>query len=151
MRRRDRAAPRGAWALLCLVLAPLALSGCDDTPVAAPAVAAMPPSAAPSPASPPAAGAGAVATQPPAVPAALASTDQDQAGSQGTSAPVLFNDPSAPPGTPLCGLAAQESDAISRTLLPRQYAQAGQCATYACYDAATATYIGADGYRHVCR
>lgn len=146
MRRRDRTAPRGAWALSCLVLAPLALSGCDDTPVAAPLVAAVPSSAAPSPV------AGAASSPAPrAAEATLANTDQDQAGSQESSAPVLLNDPSAPPGTPLCGTAARESNALSQALLSRQYAQSGQCASYACYDAATATYIGADGYRHVCR
>jgi hypothetical protein len=153
MRRQDQAAPRGTWTLFCLVLAPLALSGCDDTPVAAPVAVAVPPSAAPSPAS----GPGATAPQPQPQPqphaaeATIATTDQDQAGSQPASAPVLLNDPSAPSGTPLCGMAARESNALGQALLSRQYAQAGQCATYACYDAATATYIGADGYRHVCR
>jgi hypothetical protein len=67
------------------------------------------------------------------------------------SSTTLGNDPSAPADTPLCGIAGRERAAFSQSLLPRQVAESGQCSSYACYDAATATYIGADGYRHVCR
>lgn len=72
-------------------------------------------------------------------------------GGDGTAPVMLVNDPSAPLDTPLCGMAAREGNAISQTVLSRQYATAGICSSFACYDAATATYIGADGYRHVCR
>ena len=147
MRRRDRTATSGALALCCLALAPLPLSGCDEPPGAAPTISA---GAAPTMAAPPPSPPGAVPSQT----GIVAGTDQAQAqpsGSTGSTGPVLLNDPSAPSGTPLCGMAARESNALGQALLSRQYAQAGQCATYACYDAATATYIGADGYRHVCR
>lgn len=72
-------------------------------------------------------------------------------GGDGTAPVMLVNDPSAPLDTPLCGMAAREANAIGQTLLSRQYATVGICSSYACYDPATATYIGADGYRHVCR
>jgi hypothetical protein len=68
----------------------------------------------------------------------------------GSAAP-LSNDPSAPADTPLCGTAAREANGIGQAVLSHQYAQAGICSSFACYDPATATYIGADGYRHVCR
>lgn len=73
------------------------------------------------------------------------------AGTDGTAPVMLVNDPSAPLDTPLCGMAAHEANAMSQALLGRQYATAGICSSFACYDAATATYLGADGYRHVCR
>jgi hypothetical protein len=65
--------------------------------------------------------------------------------------PILFNDPSAPPDTPLCGREAQEANAIGAALQGSRVAASGICAAFACYDPLTATYIGADGYRHVCR
>ncbi|MBE7212662.1 MAG: BA14K family protein [Gluconacetobacter diazotrophicus] len=98
------------------------LSGCED---------ATPPAATPVPA------ATAAAPTPNATPVPAAITG--------------VNDPSAPVDTPLCGTAARERSAIGQALLPRQYAEAGICRTFACYDPATATYLGADGYRHVCR
>ncbi len=107
--------------------ATLALTGCADTPP-------LPPPAAPVavPAAPPRPGGIVLAPQP-------------------EGAPALVNDPSAPADTPLCGVQAREADAVSQSLLPQQYAEAGICSGFACYDPATATYIGADGYRHVCR
>ena len=65
--------------------------------------------------------------------------------------PVLFNDPPARPDTPFCGRQAREVDAIGATLQGPRVAASGICASFACYDPLTATYIGADGYRHVCR
>lgn len=123
----DRAGRRGGLATLALLAvggAPM-LAGCDETPAPAPAPVVA---AAPAPAS------GIVLHPQPAGPGG-----------------PFGNDPSAPAGTPLCGMAARENDAIAQSLLSRQYAEAGICSSYACYDAATATYIGADGYRHVCR
>ena len=61
------------------------------------------------------------------------------------------NDPSAPPDTPLCGTAARETNAAAAALSPRTEAEGGACLATACYDALTDTYIGADGYRHVCQ
>lgn len=63
----------------------------------------------------------------------------------------LSDDPSAPADTPLCGAQAREINATGAALAPDIAAAAGACATYACYDPLTATYIGADGARHVCR
>lgn len=82
---------------------------------------------------------------------AAAEAPSSDSGDAAQASTALLNDPSAPSNTPLCGFAAQENNALSRQLMARQYAEAGQCSAYACYDAATATYIGADGYRHVCR
>ncbi|MCQ8241489.1 hypothetical protein [Rhizosaccharibacter radicis] len=104
----------------------LLLSGCEDTPATSPAPAATAVAAAPRPAAT-AAGVAASGTVP------------------------LANDPSAPADTPLCGTAAREANDMGRNILASQYAQAGICSSFACYDPATATYIGADGYRHVCR
>ena len=96
--------------------------------------------AAKAPATPPAAAPAA----PPAVSGVAAAPDAD-------SKPVLFNDPPARPDTPLCGRQAQEADAIGAALQGPRVAASGICASFACYDPLTATYIGADGYRHVCR
>lgn len=122
------------------------LAGCDDgdQPPPPTGVAAAPPAV--PPAAPPSVEQATVAQVAPSAPASSADS-----GDAGQSATLLPNDPSAPTNTPLCGTAAQEYTALTRQLMPRQYAEAGQCSAYACYDAATATYIGADGYRHVCR
>ena len=74
----------------------------------------------------------------------------DEAG-LADSRPPLLNDPSAAPDTPLCGQQARERDAIGVALQGPRVAASGVCAGFACYDPLTATYIGADGYRHVCR
>ncbi len=108
--------------------ATLALAGCADTPPPPPAAA--PVAAVPAP--PPRSGGIVLSPQP-------------------EGAPALANDPSAPADTPLCGIQAREANAVSQSLLAQQYAEAGICSSFACYDPATATYIGADGYRHVCR
>ena len=113
----------------------LVLAGCEDAPAPAPVVAAAPASA---PAS--------------AAPGGILLSPQPDGGAASQPAGmVLANDPSAPVDTPLCGAAARETDALGQALLPRQYAAAGVCQSFACYDPATATYIGLDGYRHVCR
>ena len=65
--------------------------------------------------------------------------------------PVLFNDPPAAPDTPLCGRQALEANTIGAQLQGAAVAGSGICGSFACYDPLTATYIGADGYRHVCR
>lgn len=133
--RADRRSPMAARApvvaaVMTGVTVMLSLGGCADAPAPAPApiVAARP--AAPA--------SGIVLTPQPATP-------------DGTGAVVLVNDPSAPSDTPLCGTAAREANAMGQALLGRQYANAGICTGFACYDPATATYIGADGYHHVCR
>ena len=65
--------------------------------------------------------------------------------------PIVFNDPPAAPDTPLCGRQAREVNAIGAVLQGPRVSASGICARFACYDPLTATYIGADGYRHVCR
>ncbi len=114
-----------AAAVAAALAATLALAGCADTP---------PPEAAPT----------AVVAAPPPRAEGIVLSPQPQGV-------VLANDPSAPADTPLCGAQAREANAVDQSLLPQQYAQAGICSSFACYDPATATYIGADGYRHVCR
>ncbi len=135
----DRAAymaADGRWRVTAiLTVSVLALAGCEDTTATAPA-----PSVAAAPTPAPAASGGIV----------LSPQPDGEAASQPAGV-VLANDPSAPTDTPLCGTAARETNAIGQALLPRQYAAAGICQSFACYDPATATYIGLDGYRHVCR
>jgi|GEM_PF-805832 len=63
----------------------------------------------------------------------------------------LTNDPSAPADTPLCGAAAREANQIAAANYPQPALSGNACVLNACYDAQTATYIGADGNRHVCR
>ncbi|MCQ8276850.1 hypothetical protein NFI95_00095 [Acetobacteraceae bacterium KSS8] len=125
-----------------------ALSACADDVQPPPAAGTA--ATAAQPPSPPPARAPVTATSGPATPGADTS-GADTASADASTAGVLPNDPSAPTNTPLCGIAAQENNAMTRQLMPRQYAEAGQCTAYACYDVATATYIGADGFRHVCR
>ncbi len=69
----------------------------------------------------------------------------------GEPAPSAANDPSAPPDTPLCGTASREANIAAAPLSPHTEADGGACLATACYDALTDTYIGADGYRHVCQ
>jgi len=143
-------APRLRVLLLAATLAgsSIVLSGCADQPPAGtapagPANTAALPSAGPAAPAPP-----------PAAPAPTVPWNEgsEQVASAGKGAPPpLPNDPSAPADTPLCGLQAREAIGISRALLPGRDAEAGECASFACYDPATATYLGADGYHHVCR
>ena len=126
----------------------LLVAGCADTSATAPATA---PQGASQEA--PQAASQAAATPAPAAAAApqtggivLHPQTGDVAG-----AVALTNDPSAPADTPLCGVAARETNAIGQAALSRRYATAGICSSFACYDPATATYTGSDGYRHVCR
>ncbi len=78
--------------------------------------------------------------------AAVAAVPLDENGK-----PVLFNDPPTSPETPLCGREARELNSIGSEIQGTRVASSGICASFACYDPLTATYIGADGYRHVCR
>lgn len=125
-RRRTTA----GWPVLCLGLAGILLAGCEDTPAPAPTAAETPAK----PVTPPAASGIVLTPQP-----------------EGGSGAALVNDPSAPADSPVCGPAAREAASIGQTLLSRQAATAGICSSFTCYDPATATYLGADGYRHVCR
>ncbi len=83
------------------------------------------------------------------VPVRQATAADDAALAEGK--PPLLNDPSAAPNTPLCGQQARERNAIGAALQAPQLAASGVCAGFACYDPLTATYLGADGYEHVCR
>ena len=69
----------------------------------------------------------------------------------GETVPSAANDPSAPPDTPLCGTASREAAQAAVALSQHTEAEGGACLATACYDALTDTYIGADGYRHVCQ
>ncbi len=129
-----------------LLLAPLAgLAGCaEPAPVPAPVSPAPVIIGAARPA------ATAPGTTPGMAPGA-AGPGQEAAGLDASGKPVLFNDPPAPPDTSLCGRQAREANAIGVTLQGPRVAASGICASFACYDPLTATYVGADGYRHVCR
>lgn len=73
------------------------------------------------------------------------------AGGDTTPEPTRMNDPSAPLDTPLCGRAARETIAVGAAISPGVIPAAGACAETACFDPLTDTYIGADGWRHVCQ
>jgi hypothetical protein len=129
LRRRMRAARYGL-----LLVALLGVARCAE-PLPAGAGPLRPAAAAPAAATPP---------RRPAAAAPAASPVAD-------GKPVLFNDPPARPDTPLCGRQAQEVNAIGAVLQGPRVAASGICARFACYDPLTASYLGADGYRHVCR
>ena len=93
----------------------------------------------------------AVAVHAPAAIAAPAARTAGPGSLDARGTPIPFNDPPAPPDTPLCGNQARETDAIGASLLAPRMAATGICASFTCYDPLTATYFGADGYRHVCR
>lgn len=116
-------------AALWLTALAIGLAGCADAPAAPPVAEAA--SRQPKPAPP----AGIVLAPQPGAPGSVA----------------LANDPSAPLDAPACGTAAREAVTVAQAVLPRQNASAGVCSSFACYDPATATYLGLDGYRHVCR
>lgn len=109
----------------------LSLARCADTPAGPQRLAAAPPAAA-APSRP----------APTAIP--VATLDPD-------GKPILFNDPPAPANSPLCGRQAEEANAVAAAIQGPRLAASGICASFTCYDALTATYLGADGYRHVCR
>jgi hypothetical protein len=90
-------------------------------------------------------------TTPPGTTSGTTVPGQEAASLDGSGKPVLFNDPPAPPDTALCGRQAREANTIGVTLQGSRVAASGICASFACYDPLTATYVGADGYRHVCR
>ncbi len=76
---------------------------------------------------------------PPALPAGA------QAGSE------RADDPSAPLDTPLCGRVDREASAAGAAISPAMTTSGNACLGNACFDPSTDTYIGADGYRHVCQ
>lgn len=101
--------------------------------------------------------AAALAPPPPPAPTRTAPSfspaDEQSAGPGPVAAgeTVAVNDPSAPPDTPLCGRAAHERIAAAAAIAPDVADGAGACAATACFDPLTDTFIGADGYRHVCQ
>ncbi len=121
-----------------LLLGLLGLARCETPPAASPQAAATATAPAPTP-----------------VPAQTAAPAQQAVAADETAPagdrPTLLNDPSAAANTPLCGQQARERNAIGAALQGSRVAASGVCAGLACYDPLTATYIGADGYRHVCR
>ncbi|TLU74270.1 hypothetical protein [Lichenicoccus roseus] len=127
----------------------VALAGCAAPPPAPLPVAAAPHVAAPAPASQPSQQSTPVPTLNPNTspgPGIPPSASLDENGH-----PILFNDPPASPDTPLCGREARERNAIGAQIQAARVASSGVCSSFACYDPLTATYIGADGYTHVCR
>jgi len=63
----------------------------------------------------------------------------------------LFNDPSAPLNTPLCGSALQEQAQAGAALYPQSLASTSSCPRNACFQPLTGTYIAATGAQSVCR
>ncbi|MBS1064649.1 hypothetical protein [Gluconobacter kondonii] len=63
----------------------------------------------------------------------------------------LFNDPSAPLNTPLCGSALQEQAQAGAALYPQSLASTSSCPRNACFQPLTGTYIAANGAQSVCR
>ncbi|MFT8989788.1 MAG: hypothetical protein ABF959_05635 [Gluconobacter albidus] len=63
----------------------------------------------------------------------------------------LFNDPSAPLNTPLCGTALQEQARAGAALYPQSLASTSSCPRNACFQPLTGTYIAATGAQSVCR
>ncbi len=125
---------------LAAVAAVLILSGCADDE--SPSTAAPPPSA--------------VAARPafkvqsflPDEPTPPPQSAQDAASS---AAPARTNDPSAPIDTPLCGQAEREASNFGAMISPGVTSSGNACLGTACFDPATGTFVGADGYRHVCQ
>ena len=133
-----------------LLSASLGVARCA-APAAAP-VPAIASKAAPAPASLTSASLPSASLPPASLPVAASGVAAGpETGPDADAKPVLFNDPPARPDTPLCGRQAQEVNAIGTALQGPRVAASGICASFACYDPLTATYIGADGYRHVCR
>ncbi|MBF0857644.1 hypothetical protein [Gluconobacter vitians] len=63
----------------------------------------------------------------------------------------LFNDPSAPLNTPLCGAALQEQAQAAGAIYPQSLASTSSCPRNACFQPLTGTYIAATGAQSVCR
>lgn len=63
----------------------------------------------------------------------------------------LFNDPSAPLNTPLCGTALQEQAQAGAALYAQGVASTSSCPRNACFQPLTGTYIAATGAQSVCR
>ncbi|GAN67637.1 hypothetical protein AA0473_0828 [Acetobacter orleanensis NRIC 0473] len=63
----------------------------------------------------------------------------------------LTNDPSAPANTPLCGVAARESQAMAAQNYPEPLTSGNSCVQNACFNTQSGTYIAADGTQRVCR
>ncbi|MFT8521405.1 hypothetical protein [Gluconobacter oxydans] len=63
----------------------------------------------------------------------------------------LFNDPSAPLNTPLCGTALQEQAQAGAAVYPQSVASTSSCPRNACFQPLTGTYIAATGAQSVCR
>ncbi len=123
---------------LVTVLAVLTLSGCADD--------ASPSAVAPSsaPAARPAFKVQSFLPEEPAPP-------QSAQGAASNVGPARANDPSAPIDTPLCGQAEREASNFGAMISPAVTSSGNACLGTACFDPATGTFVGADGYRHVCQ
>ncbi|EHH69118.1 hypothetical protein GMO_04250 [Gluconobacter morbifer G707] len=75
----------------------------------------------------------------------------DETPVEGNGKKQLFNDPSAPLNTPLCGSALQEAAQAGAAIYPQGLATPSNCPRNACFEPLTGTYIAATGNRSVCR
>ncbi len=62
-----------------------------------------------------------------------------------------LNDPSAPSDSPLCGRALREADSMSAAISPPSLRSGSACLQAACFDPLTDSFLGADGFRHICQ
>lgn len=83
--------------------------------------------------------------------AACSGAPQQSSPRAQTSKPFFTNDVSAPLNTPLCGIAAQEANAMERTSYPSPLRTSNRCVQNACFSPLTGSFIAASGYRSVCR
>lgn len=129
---REWQRPRSAALRTALLPAALALASCATEP-AAPAQSAGPP--------------------PPRYPIQSFAPEQSSSplGETPSSPTDRTNDPSASADTPLCGREAREAVAAAVAISPAVMSGGGACTQTACFDPLTDTYIGADGYTHVCQ
>ena len=132
------AARRGRIAIAVLLLA----SGCAAEPPA-PAGEGVTASVPVGPGSPP--------VEPASPPDEATTAPAGTAGATDASAATATNDPSAPLDTPLCGRAARERNQAAAAIASDVMSGGGACVQTACFDPLTDTFIGADGYRHVCQ
>ncbi|UYH51531.1 hypothetical protein N5W20_01220 [Candidatus Kirkpatrickella diaphorinae] len=86
----------------------------------------------------------------PALAACGAAPQQSSPRTQ-TSKPFFTNDVSAPRDTPLCGIAAQEANAMEIANYTTPFRTGNRCVQNACFSPLTGSFIAASGYRSVCR
>lgn len=68
-----------------------------------------------------------------------------------TTKPFFTNDASAPIDTPLCGIAARESNAMESANYQSPFRVDNHCVKNACFSPLTGSFIASTGYRSICR